>query len=92
MVVVDEDPKNGGGTPVTVLARRSPFTVEEERTLLQYLSAHLNLYPLYTPYIYGRPDENVVCAASMPAGACVEMSLARLAEAASRSPRNDHAV
>jgi len=80
MVVVDEDPKNGGGTPVTVLARRSPFTVEEERTLLQYLSAHLNLYPLYTPYIYGRPDENVVCAASMPAGACVEMSLARLAE------------
>ena len=80
MVVVDEDPKNGGGTPVTVLARKSPFTVEEERTLLHYLSANPNIYPLYTPYIYGRPDENVVCAASTPAGACVEMTLARLAE------------
>jgi spermidine synthase len=80
MVVLDKDPKNGGGTRVTVLARKSPFTVEEERTLLQYLSANPNLYPLYTPYIYGRPEENVVCAASTPTGACVEMSLARLAE------------
>src|ERR1019366_5371083 len=41
------------GRPVTVLAKKTPFTIEEERAVLDYMRATSNLYPLYTPYVYG---------------------------------------
>src|SRR5450759_1669669 len=49
------------GRPVTVLAKKTPFTIEEERAVLEHMRATSNLYPLYTPYVYGHPDESFVC-------------------------------
>ena len=80
-IVVANGPINDGGE-VTVLAKRSPFTIEEERAVLEHLRANPSLYLVYTPHFYGLPDENVVCGASAVPGAslgCIEPDLAQLA-------------
>ena len=82
-IVVASGQLNQDGQPVTVLAKKTPFTVEEERAVLEHVRATPNFYPLYTPYVYGRPNEDVACAASalsVTAGNCIEAGLVRLAE------------
>lgn len=51
-MVVAEGDLNNDGRPVAVLAKRTPFTWEEERTLLDYIRTVPNLYPVYTPSVY----------------------------------------
>jgi SAM-dependent methyltransferase len=48
-VVVSDGPLDTDGRPVTVLAKRMPFTAEEEATIRAYLAAHPNLHGLYLP-------------------------------------------
>ncbi len=81
-IVVAGGQLNINGKPVTVLAKKTPFTVGEEGAVLEEMRATPDLYPLYTPYVYGRPDENVVCGASALSGAadgCIDAGLVRLA-------------
>ena len=71
------------GTQVTILTKKTPFTIDEERTVLKEIQRSPRLYPLYTPNVYGRPDRNSTCEASLSAGIdgnCIERSLAQLAE------------
>jgi len=71
------------GRQVTVLAKKTAFTIDEERTVLKEVQNSPRLYPLYTPDVYGRPDRNSNCGASASAGTdgnCIERSLAQLAE------------
>src|SRR5438105_10210427 len=82
-IVVASGQLNQDGQPVTVLAKKTPFTVEEERAVLEHVRANPNFYVLYTPYVYGRPNEDVACAASalsVTADSCIEAGLVRLAE------------
>src|SRR5437879_5344613 len=82
-IVVASGQHNQDGQPVTVLAKKTAFTVEEERAVLVHVRANPNFYVLYTPYVYGRPNEDVACAASalsVTAGSCIEAGLVRLAE------------
>jgi predicted membrane-bound spermidine synthase len=72
------------GRQVTVLTKKTAFTINEERTILKEIQRNPRLYPLYTPNVYGRPDRNSTCDASASAGSdgnCIERSLAQLAEA-----------
>ncbi len=71
------------GRRVTVLTKKSSFTIEEERTVLKKVQSIPNLYPVYTPIVYGRPDKNSNCGASpLPEtpGNCIEQVLVQLAE------------
>lgn len=71
------------GRQVTVLTKKTAFTMDEERTVLKEVQSSPRLYPLYTPNVYGRPDRNSNCGASVSAGTdgnCIERSLAQLAE------------
>ncbi|MGH9493047.1 MAG: hypothetical protein ACRD2K_06070 [Terriglobales bacterium] len=57
-IVVSDGPLDEDGRPVTVLAKKSPFTSEEERTLREHMVANRNLDPLFLPSWLGtdRPD------------------------------------
>lgn len=82
-IVVENGQPNGGGQPVTVLVKKAPVTIGEERTVLKRVQVNPNLYPLYTPYVYGRPDESAVCSASEQTGGpanCIETDLVRIVE------------
>jgi len=71
------------GRQVTVLTKKTAFTIDEERTVLKEVQRNSRLYPLYTPNVYGRPDRNSTCDASVSVGTdgnCIERSLAQLAE------------
>lgn len=71
------------GRQVTVLTKKTAFTIDEERTVLKQVQSSPRLYPLYTPNVYGRPDKNSNCGASVPAGTdgnCIEQVLAQLVE------------
>ncbi len=48
-LIVAEAPLNEDGVPVTVLAKRSPFTAEEEATVRRHLAAYPNMAVLYSP-------------------------------------------
>jgi hypothetical protein len=48
-IVVSDGPLDEDGRPVTVLAKKTPFTWNEEREVLGHTGANRNLYPLYTP-------------------------------------------
>lgn len=48
-IIVSDGPLDEDGRPVTVLARKSPFTAEEEAALRQYLGAYPNIALLYSP-------------------------------------------
>jgi spermidine synthase len=81
MVVANQQPDQAG-TRVTVLVKKTPFTHEEERTVLQQVRADSDLYPLYTPNVYSNSAEVAVCGSgSLPSsgGNCIEADLARLA-------------
>ena len=60
-IVVSDGPLNVDGRPVLVLAKRSPFTEEEQLAVLRHIkgatadSAHLNLYVLYLPATGDQP-------------------------------------
>lgn len=71
------------GRLVTVLTKKTAFTIDEERTVLKQVRSNAGLYPLYTPNVYGRPDINSNCGASVPAandGNCFEQVLAEMSE------------
>jgi hypothetical protein len=82
-IVVADGPVHEGAE-VTVLAKKTPFTPEEERAVLGHVQSTPNLYPLYTPHVYGNQDKkNVVCVgATPPSGGrgCIETGLVQLAE------------
>jgi hypothetical protein len=48
-IVVCDGDLNQDGRPVTVLARKTPFTVEEEAVAKAHLAKHSNLHALYLP-------------------------------------------
>jgi len=48
-VVVSQGELNQDGIPVTILAKKSPFTGEEEQAVRSHLSSHPNLASLYLP-------------------------------------------
>jgi hypothetical protein len=52
-IVVSDGPLDEDGRPVTVLAKKTPFTWSEERDVLRHLDQNGNLYPLYTPTLFG---------------------------------------
>jgi len=60
-VVVSDGPLDADGRPVLVLAKKSPFTLEEQRAVLNHIQgatpgdAKLNLYVLYLPVTADRP-------------------------------------
>ncbi len=49
-IIVVEGDLNQDGRPVTVLAKKSPFTPEEQSAVLKHLSAQSKLHPIYLPY------------------------------------------
>lgn len=53
-IVVSDGPLDADGRPVTVLAKKSPFTPAEERAARRDLAEHPNLVPLYLPFLH--PD------------------------------------
>jgi spermidine synthase len=60
-IVVSDRPLDADGRPVLVLAKKSPFTEEEQLAVLRHIkgttadSAHLNLYVLYLPATAEQP-------------------------------------
>ena len=48
-IVVSEGPLDEDGIPVVVLAKKSPFTREEEQVVTNHLGSHDNLNALYLP-------------------------------------------
>lgn len=48
-IIVSDGALNEDGRPVTVLAKKTPFTPEEEFAVLDHLQQYPNLYLLYTP-------------------------------------------
>jgi hypothetical protein len=55
-IVVSDGPLNVDGRPVTVLAKRTPFTGDEESQVAAHLAANPNLRALYLPSIAAAPD------------------------------------
>jgi len=51
-IVVADGPLDEDGRPVTVLAKKTPFTWNEEREVLRHLNENADLYPLYTPALF----------------------------------------
>ncbi len=60
-IVVSDGPLDVDGRPVLVLAKKSPFTAEEQFAVLRHIrgatpaDAHLNLYVLYLPATADQP-------------------------------------
>jgi spermidine synthase len=60
-IIVSDGPLNADGRPVLVLAKKSPFTDEEQLAVLRYIkgttadSTHLNLHVLYLPATADKP-------------------------------------
>jgi predicted membrane-bound spermidine synthase len=79
IIVANRQP-NQAGTQVTVLAKKTAFTINEERAILQQVQSNSALYPLYTPNVYGRPVKDSNCGASVPVanGNCIEPALVQL--------------
>jgi spermidine synthase len=48
-IVVSEGELDEDGIPVVVLAKKSPFTAEEEAAVIAHLETHDNLEPIYLP-------------------------------------------
>jgi len=51
-IVVADGPLDEDGRPVTVLAKKTPFTWNEEREVLRHVDENSDLYPLYTPTLF----------------------------------------
>jgi spermidine synthase len=54
-IIVVEGDLNQDGRPVTVLAKKSPFTPEEQSSVLKHLSSQPRLHPIYLPYADSTP-------------------------------------
>ncbi len=60
-IVVSDGPLDADGRPVLVLAKKSPFTDDEQLAILRYIKgatpfdAHLNLHVLYLPATADKP-------------------------------------
>jgi hypothetical protein len=50
-IIVVEGDLNQDGRPVTVLAKKSPFTPEEQEAVLRHLASQPRLHALYSPYV-----------------------------------------
>jgi hypothetical protein len=61
-IVVADGPLNEDGRPVAVLAKKAPFTWNEERDVLGHISDNPNLYPLYTPTLFASLTGEEPCA------------------------------
>jgi hypothetical protein len=48
-IVISDGPLNEDGRPVTVLAKKTPFTPDEEFAVLDHVRQYPNLYALYLP-------------------------------------------
>jgi spermidine synthase len=55
-IVLSDGPLNAGGQRVTILAKKSPFTQQEQDAVRAYLTAYPRLISLYMP---SRPEQNV---------------------------------
>lgn len=51
-MVISDGPLDIDGRPVTVLAKKTAFTPEEEQSAIRDLKAHSNLFPLYLPSLH----------------------------------------
>jgi hypothetical protein len=58
-LIVANAPLDDDGVPVTVLAKRSPFTAEEEATVRRHLAGYPRMAVLYSP---SAPEKNVFTA------------------------------
>ena len=54
-IVISEGALNGDGIPVAVLAKKSPFTADEEAAVKAHLRTHDNLFALHLP---SEPKDN----------------------------------
>jgi hypothetical protein len=54
-IIVVEGDFNQDGRPVTVLAKKSPFTPEEQSAVLQHLESQPKLHAIYLPYSDSAP-------------------------------------
>jgi hypothetical protein len=82
-IVVANGRPDERGSQVTVLAKKTPFTIDEEGAVLKRVQSDPNLYPLYTPNVYGQPDESLYCRSPVhieTGGNCIEQDLAHLPE------------
>ncbi len=61
-IVVADGPLDEDGRPVTVLAKKTPFTWNEERDVLRHISDNADLYPLYTPTLFASLTGDEPCA------------------------------
>ena len=48
-IIISDGPLNEDGRPVTVLAKKTPFTTDEEFAVLDHLQKNPNLFLLYSP-------------------------------------------
>ncbi len=48
-MVISDGPLDEDGRPVTVLAKKTPFTLDEQQAVLRDLQTHPNLVPIYLP-------------------------------------------
>jgi hypothetical protein len=60
-IVVADGPLDEDGRPVTVLAKKTPFTWNEERDVLRHLDENEDLYPLYTPTLFASLINDQLC-------------------------------
>jgi hypothetical protein len=82
-IIISNGRLDEAGRRVTVLTKKSAFSMEEERTILKKVQGVPNLYPVYTPNVYGHPDKNANCGVSPLPGSqsnCIEQDLAQLVE------------
>jgi spermidine synthase len=65
-IVVSEGALDEDGIPVVVLAKKSPFTTEEERAIESHLAIHSKLHPLYLPSNPGNNPFSALIASNNP--------------------------
>ena len=60
-IVVADGALDEDGRPVTVLAKKTPFTWDEERAVLRHVEENSDLYPLYTPAMFADLMRDEAC-------------------------------
>jgi len=82
-IVVANAQLSASGQQVTVIAKKTPFTIGEERTALRHVQAAPDSFPLYTPFAYGSPEESALCGTLQTpdeTAGCIELDLAHMTE------------
>lgn len=67
-IIVSDGELNEDGIPVVVLAKKSPFTSEEEATVQAHLDGHGKLFALYMPSAAGKNVFSALIARNDPKG------------------------